>query len=320
VGGLGIPKLEVIATSASLKMGIKFKNNPDPVMRAIYEESGLDIKLQKIAKSARIQWPISRLRDIHKYKSQEKNREIKQWAQFKSQGKAVSAFIENKVGNAWLTNPEILRPSKYITALKLRANVAGDRAALIRAKIKDDINCRKCRAQKETLGHILGQCIYTKKDRIRRHDYIKEYILQEVVEKGKEAIVTNEPTLRTSEASVLKPDLVIKNREGVFVVYVTVRLEDGDYLRLARRGKIDKYEKLLPDLKERLKADKGEVLSLVAGTRGVIPNETLLALEKLNIRDKSKLTTISMVALRKSIEIYNGFIDYTCHGGEVPPG
>jgi hypothetical protein len=51
--------------------------------------------------------------------------------------------------------------------------------------------------------------------------------------------------------------VVIKNREGVFVVDVTDRHEDGVYLRLARKGKIDKYtyEKLLPDLKERLKAD-----------------------------------------------------------------
>jgi hypothetical protein len=201
------------------------------------------------------------------------------------QVKAVSAFTENKVGNAWLTNPEILRPSKYITALKMRVNVAGDRVSLIRAKIKD-INCRKCRAQKETLGHILGQCIYeyTKKDRIRRRDYINDYILQDVVEKDKEAIVTNKPTLRSSEKSVLKPDVVIKNREGVFVVDVTVRHVDGDYLRLARKGKIDKYKKLLPDLKERLKADKREVLPIVVGTRGVIHNETLLALEKLGTR------------------------------------
>jgi hypothetical protein len=42
-------------------------------------------------------------------------------------------------------------------------------------------------------------------------------------------------------------------------------------------------------------------------------------LEKLNIRDKSKLTTISMIALRKSIEIHNGFVDYNCQGVEVPP-
>jgi hypothetical protein len=47
-GGLGIPKLEVIAASASLKMGLKLKNNPNPVMRAIYEKSGLNGKIHKI--------------------------------------------------------------------------------------------------------------------------------------------------------------------------------------------------------------------------------------------------------------------------------
>jgi predicted nuclease of restriction endonuclease-like RecB superfamily len=200
----------------------------------------------------------------------------------------------------------------------MRANVAGDKAALARAKIKEDISCRKCHTQKETLGHILGQCIHTKKDRIRRHDDIKEYILQEVVAKDKEAVVTHEPTLRSSEGKILKPDLVIKNREGVFVVDVTVRHEDGDYLRLARKSKTDKYEILLPDLQQRMEAEKGEVLPIVIGTRGVIPNETLLALGKLNIVSTNKLTTISLMALRGSIEIYNNFMDYNAHKRDDP--
>jgi hypothetical protein len=193
----------------------------------------------------------------------------------------------------------------------MHANVAGDKAALARAKIKNDINCRKCHAQKKTLGHILGQCIHTK-DRIRRHNEIKDYILQ-VVEKDNEAVVTNEPTLRSSEGSVLKRDLVIKNREGVFVVDVTVRHEDGDYLQLPRKNKMDKYEKLLPDLQQRLKAENEDVLPIVIGTRGVISNETLLALKKLKFVDTNRLIKISLMALRKSIEIYNNFMDYNAH-------
>jgi hypothetical protein len=103
-----VPKLETTATSASLKLGLKFKNNPDPVMRAIYEESGLEGKLQKIARTARIQWPITRSQEIEKYKAQMKRLETQQWALLKAQGKAVPAFIENKIGNAWLINPAIL--------------------------------------------------------------------------------------------------------------------------------------------------------------------------------------------------------------------
>jgi hypothetical protein len=44
----------------------------------------------------------------------------------------------------------------------------------------------------------------------------------------KEAVeVTKEPDLTLPTGEKLKPDLVIKNREGVFVVDVTVRHEDG---------------------------------------------------------------------------------------------
>jgi hypothetical protein len=60
---------------------------------------------------------------------------------------------------------------------------------------------------------------------------------------------------------------VIKNQEGVFVVDITGSHEDKGYLRLARRGKIEKYNELLPDLQERLGTTEGEVLPIVVGSR-----------------------------------------------------
>jgi hypothetical protein len=60
---------------------------------------------------------------------------------------------------------------------------------------------------------------------------------------------------------------------------------------------------LLPDLQQRLRADKGEVLPVVIGTRGLVPKETLLALEKVNIVDMSRLSKISTMTLRMSVEI-----------------
>jgi hypothetical protein len=113
-----------------------------------------------------------------------------EWAQLTSQGQAVKAFVGDKIGNAWLANPTIFRPSKFITALKTRANVAGDRAALARAKIAKDIECRNCRVQKETLGHMLGQCTSTKKERIGRHDSTKDFIIQRIADHDKEASIT----------------------------------------------------------------------------------------------------------------------------------
>jgi hypothetical protein len=282
----------------------------DPVMRAVCSESQLEARMRGIAQGARIEWPIGQLQTIDRFKAREKRKELARWASLKAQGKAVNAFKDNKISNAWLTNPDILRPSRYITALKMRANVAADKASLSRAKLKEDINCRKCHVLKETLGHILGQCASTKKERIERHDKIKDFILGRVVEIDKEAVVTRETTLHSPDGVTRKPDLVVKNREGVFVVDITVRHEDGGNLQVGRRSKIDKYAPLLPDLQQKFNDEHGEVLPIVIGTRGALPKQTIEALGKLLIKRRSDLLTISLMSFRKSIDIYNNFMEY----------
>jgi hypothetical protein len=191
----------------------------------------------------------------------------------------------------------------------MRANVACDKVALARAKMKNEVACRRCHAQTETLGHVLGQCLYTKKDRIKRHDDIKDFILGKVVGTTNDAVVTREPVLRSPE-DVLKPDLVIKNQEGVFVVDVTVRHEDGDYLRTGRQSKFEKYTPLLPDLRERFDMTYAEVLPIVIGTRGALPKQTMECLKNIGITGCKDLETISLMSLCRSTEIYNRFMDY----------
>jgi hypothetical protein len=103
---------------------------------------------------------------------------------------------------------------------------------------------------------------------------------------------------------------VIRNREGVFVVDITVRHEDGDYLEKGRLEKVEKYSTLLPSLQNRFEATTSEILPVVVGTRGAMPKLTIEALKRLQIADKPTLLTISMIAHRSSIEIYNTFMDY----------
>jgi hypothetical protein len=142
---------------------------------------------------------------------------------------------------------------------------------------------------------------------------IKDHILQRIVDNDKETAVTREPTINFPEGGILKPDLVVKNQRGVFVVDVTVRYEDNENHQEGRRCKIDKYTPLLPGLKERLECGNAEVLPIVVGIRGAIPQSTVDALEQLNITERKDLLTISLMAFRKSIEIYNNFIDYNAH-------
>jgi hypothetical protein len=59
---------------------------------------------------------------------------------------------------------------------------------------KIDVTCRRCRAQPETHGHILGLCQYTKGLRIKRHD---------------EANLTLANTLRESNEVFVEPTLKV---------------------------------------------------------------------------------------------------------------
>jgi hypothetical protein len=127
-----------------------------------------------------------------------------------------------------------------------------------------------------------------------RHDEIKDFILGRIVEKDKETVVTREPTLRSLEEA-LKPDLVVKNQKGVFVVDITVRHEDGDYLRMGS-GKIEKYNCLLPDLQQRFDAEAAAVIPIVIGARGAFPKETIEGLKKL-ITYRKDLLTMSLISL-----------------------
>ena len=75
--------------------------------------------------------------------------------------------------------------------------------------------------------------------------------------------------------------------------------------------KRQKYSGLLPQLRAQFpEAKSGEVLPIVVGTLGAVPKSTLACLRKLGITDFGDHKTISMLALRASIEMYHGFMDH----------
>jgi hypothetical protein len=54
-GGLGIPKMETLATSSALKQGITLLNSLDPAIHALLHETKLEHKLQSLVKAMRLQ-------------------------------------------------------------------------------------------------------------------------------------------------------------------------------------------------------------------------------------------------------------------------
>jgi hypothetical protein len=160
----------------------------------------------------------------------------------------VRAFSDDKYGNAWLYQPSLLKPSSLLTALRMRGGVTSDKITMSRVTPQINVKCRKCRTCHESLAHILGQCIYTKTQRIRRHDAIRDFGATKILAaKGKSQII-EEALIPTPIGSNLKPDVVVVSQGRVHVIDVIVRHEDAGYLDEGHRSKRKKYTPLLHQL------------------------------------------------------------------------
>lgn len=222
------------------------------------------------------------------------------------QGQGVAEFSAEPAVNLWLTKHDFQKSSRVINAIKLRTNTYPTRAVMSMIRKEGPAECRHCGDGIETLGHILGKCVHTKSSRIKRHNEIKDLIKARL---AKDNPVMDEPEL-WADGERLKPDLVVKTNElGVLVLDVTVRYEHRDYLAKGAEKKIRKYTKLIEPLKRSWGVTKGEVVPIVVGSQGAIPADTKAALRKFGISSKKDILTISMIALRSSIEIANTFIN-----------
>ncbi|MCI0561897.1 MAG: zinc-binding domain-containing protein, partial [Nitrososphaera sp.] len=229
------------------------------------------------------------------------------WANQVWQGQGVADFAEGPTGNIWLRHDGLLKPSRLIDAIRLRSNTTvATKAWLKKMNHQVDAACGRCKSTEETLAHILGQCQYTKPVRLRRHDEIKDLLRERLSKKGHEVLYEQEVVVNGAR---YKPDLVVNSNEtGVLVLDVTVRYENKSFLSGAAAEKVEKYGPILRELKTTLGADRARVVPIIVGSRGALPRTTHGELKKLGISQKDCLT-ISLTALRCSIELLNTFID-----------
>lgn len=168
----------------------------------------------------------------------------------------------------------------------------------------DNINpiCRTCGEADETLGHILGQCITTKAKRIKRHNEIVDLLKDRLTAANR---IMVEPTIELN-GERLKSVLVMLNEERVIVLDVTVRYENKSFLAEAAKEKIDKYKNVSMKLKRDFNVREAKVVPIVVGSRGALPAVTITDLSSLKLKN---WLTMSLIALRSSIEIANAFMD-----------
>lgn len=219
----------------------------------------------------------------------------------------MSSFRDDPLGNSWLLDPATLLPGQYIDALRLRTNTFGVRRAIGRADGDVPEVCRRCHNAPESLGHVLGQCIHGRHPRIERHNAVVGLLEEECLKQG--LTVAKEQTFYVGDEP-LRPDLVVKAADSVYVVDVTVRYENVDSLSQAALEKVRKYTPLLPTLRQHFGATKGEVIPVVLGSRGALPKGTRSGLAKFGVVRDCDLRRMSLIALRSSLDIARQHLDY----------
>lgn len=302
-GGLGLTRFERSIQLSKMRVYLEVRDSEDPVVREISRRDKLEKQSREAARAMGHPHPITN-DDYERIKRRTAGRIMDDWEGLATQH-GVRIFRNDRVGNAWLTDPTLLTGSRYLDAIRLRTNTYGTRDVLGRTNPRMDTNCRRCRRYRETLGHVLGLCIHTKPERIHRHNEIRDFIAGEI---SRRHTVVVEPTINEF-GELKKPDLVIKKNEEVIVADVTVRYEKGTYLEDAAREKVTKYRDTAELARVIMGGVTSRVLPIVVGSRGAIPKATREGLQKIGLTRKD-LLTISLIALRSSIEIANAFMDY----------
>lgn len=311
-GGLGLPNLANLVTMVGLRLGQKFKNSIDPLLVNMWPGSQISKKLG--AWVARFGLPATySAATLEQLRADRRERLLARWASLLTQGGAVGVFRDSPWSNLFLQRPHLLSPCRFITALKMRINAVVTRVTLNRTGSRILNECRQCGLRPETLGHIVGYCPYTKAARIRRHNDVRDFVAHSIrTQKGKTISVSVERRFRHTEGGKsenLQPDITVRYGDTVYLVDITVKVEKSGFVEEATRQKERKYDKLLPNLKLEFKVPNAKVLTIVVGTIGAMPNETINNLNRLGILARRDMLTIHLMVLRSTIELYHGFMD-----------
>jgi len=314
-GGLGVPRLSQLIPLTFLRNGVKMLGDEsDRLVHRLADINHLEGQLAEIGAVEGLEWPFD-LKKLAGLKRKNAWNEISAWSQLNSQGHGIKDIARHPASNVWLRDSTYLSASRHINALKLRTNTLGTKVACMRADPNIDPYCRRCSEWgfqiPESLGHVLGECIAGKPARIHRHNEIVEVVRDACLQA--KYTVTHEQEYRWNhhgEQIRRKPDLVVKNSSGVWILDVTVRYEDNDWINRGVHDKVTNYVELLSHLKQLYNLREGSIMALLVGSRGAIPRVTEKALKSLGIYSRQLAITCAMIAVRSSLAIALGHLDF----------
>lgn len=157
-GGLGFSELGIQTKICALQAGLQLLSTDDPCW-------GRSLPLPEWSASAvSLTYPPT-LSDISLRKLSLKMEVHTQWSELASQGAGAVWHRGDLIGNFCLLRQTALKPGQFIEALQIRTDMYGTYVNIDRAMRMGNTRCRRCTIARETLGHILGQCLAGDRER-----------------------------------------------------------------------------------------------------------------------------------------------------------
>jgi hypothetical protein len=309
-GGLGLPRLENQVRLSSLRARQHVVATEHPALGFFTDRFDVRTEIAHCAStfSPPVQLPLTD-GSLQAAKRAMKVAERERWSALNAQGRGASSFFDSRISNVWLFHSNFLSESRFINALKLRTDTLGTRVALRREDSSRSDICRRCLSDRETLGHVLGQCVHGKSRYIGRHDEVRDLLVAELDRgAGADHAVAVEqsfsvPRDHPTYPALLRPDIVVRRGGCAYILDVSVRLEDGRSLSAAHAEKVSKYACLRSVVAEFFGVSRrAEVLPVIVGMRGALPKATLSGLRTLGINHVPFLRTVSASCLRSSLD------------------
>ena len=205
----------------------------------------------------------------------------------KDQGKAFHLVCKNPVSSHWIYNGGYTTFAEYRFAIKGRLNLLPTKTVIKRiGRTQINTTCPKCKAEQETLGHILNACTPNAGLMRERHNNILARLIKatpnELGDKFKEQKIPDSP-------GDMRPDLTIINKQTgqVTIIDVTVPFEkDGEAFNKARIEKQQKYSPLVDWFKTQPYVKKVTLETFIIGALGSWDPQNIETLKALQIGPK----------------------------------
>lgn len=192
-------------------------------------------------------------------------------------------YVKDSHSNGWLSDKKYLNNRDRIGALKLRTNLYPVRAMTNRGSSDPNaIICRRCARTIETTAHVLQTCPAVQRERIARHNFLRDRVFEMVKRRNPGAHWLSEGMevqLTAEDGERLRPDIVFQSETEVYVMDTIVSWDSAHSMENAYQSKIMHYDKL----RDNFPGKTFEVIPVVFGARGLTFKKSVKLLRELKL-------------------------------------